>query len=252
MQTTCKPPLNWLLTGGLMLGLAAASQAAITTIADTFTLTGTDRAVNGSLEGLTSQVGNAIWRTQGSQAAGFTDHGSVSSIDPGNGWTAPQAFVGFTPAGSLLTATMDFNTVYNQWVGLAFAGDATTDWWSQTKIEIFTRGDGTWYVDGPGFGTSGTVAGLGSSTHTYTLIYDLAAQQVTAKLDGVTLLNQATTTGMTVGAAGFKFEGTPSFNNTSGWPPAQVDSFAVVIPEPASLGLLLVAGGLLAARRRRG
>jgi hypothetical protein len=146
MQTTRKPTLNWLLTGGLLLGLAAASQAAITTIADSFTLNGTTRTAGAALGGLTTEVGGATWTTVGS-AFYFDADGTVAGTTAS--WTAPQASVALPAVTGLVTLTADAKLSNasdgGQWCAIGFMANDSANWFTDSRqLSAYVKYDGSW------------------------------------------------------------------------------------------------------------
>jgi hypothetical protein len=253
MQTTCKPTLNWLLTGGLMLGLAATSPAAVTTIADSFSLNGTTRTVGAALGGLTTEVGGATWKAAENDFY-FMSAGGVTS--PAGSWTAPSAAVALPAATALVTLTVGVNPYNNldgsQWCGIGFLNSDTTNWWGGAgapQLWVYVKDDGNWAFQCNGWNTlgSGNLGGPITGFHEWTIRYDPTTNQAKFSIDNVTLTDWTSLGAYTptLAAAGIKIQSSPDSSIRQ-----QFNNFAVTVPEPASLGLLLAAGGLLAGRRR--
>ncbi|MFA5204244.1 MAG: PEP-CTERM sorting domain-containing protein [Lentisphaeria bacterium] len=254
MQTTSKPTLNWLLTGGLMLGLAATSPAAVTRIADSFSLNST-RTAGAALGGLTTEVGGATWVASN---CSFTANGTIAS--PTVGWTQPDARVALasmelTPAKGIVTFSADVNPANNgteadpnaQLCGIAFLSTITDGFWG-TEPYLLLQYNGNWQFNVNGaIESSGHISDI-SGFHTLSISYDPAANKIRASVDGNTAgwsaLGESYTP--TLGAADIYVQST--LPNATVF--QQFDNFVVTVPEPASLGLLLLAGGLLAGRRR--
>ena len=253
MQTTCKPTLNWLLTGGLMLGLAATSPAAVTRIADSFSLNTTTRTAGAALGGQTTEVGGATWKAVEDHFY-FMSAGGVTSTDAS--WTAPSANVALPAVTGTVSLTVSVNPYNNydsgQWCGIGFLDSDTANWWGGAgapQLWVYFKNDGNWAFKYNGQNTlgSGDVGYTGTSFHTLVIRYDPNVNQAMFSIDGATKVNW-TSLGEyipTLAAAGIKIQASPDSSIRQ-----QFNSFDVTVPEPASLGLLLLAGGLLAGRRR--
>ena len=248
MQTTSKPILNWLLTGGLMLGLAATSPAAVTTIADSFSLNGSTRTAGAALGGLITEVGGATWVAKNNNLY-FTSTGSVTPST--TQWDAPLLSVALPAATGIVTMSVDVNSYYTgqagQWSAIGFLNNTGTGWWSAGSLWAYTKFDGGWaFYYGTTNISSGNYTPVGDGFRTLSISYDPNANQAKFSIDGVTKTNWTTlssTPGM--GAASMYVQSSMGESIRQ-----QFDNFVVTVPEPASLGLLLLAGGLLAGRRR--
>lgn len=263
-------PVSGMLAGAVLLagaGLTGSASAAVV-YRDTFS---NSQALAGSQPDVT--VGSNAWSVVGPALA---DNGGVLpssyqgtwDTNPSNGYaTLPvNGASGVTLDGSQsFTISATVRNLSNNYAGIMFRGAAGT----------FTMTVGAGNTGGLNFG----VPGDSDYTHLYnmsgvtqpvqlTLSYDASTDLLTAMLNGqpmpysyshgpanlqgVASVNAATIAGITgVGVVFHQYAWTTDAYDSDAGKGATIDDFVLdIVPEPATIGLLMIGGAMLVTRRR--
>ena len=237
-------------------GLSVASTADANTLGDTFTVGDGTGTAGAQLNGVAAEIGGT-W----SAGAGyeFTPAGTIFSdptnVSGGNGNRMGLLPYFYTPSAShtlsaLVRPPDTSDPGANDWVAVGFAasnpfGDAGFFTPGVGVLWLALRENGGWFaIEG-----SGTIIAQGGSQPGFnvagfnplTLTYDSGTNKASGTVNGVTVFSNYTVGSTpTVTQAGFHFH-RPDF--------AEIDNFSVV-PEPATLSLLVLTAGLSLLRRR--
>ena len=266
------PSPKSLLVGAVRAGLAlafAVSAQALSAqtvlIQDSFTLNGTTRVEEGSLNGTEpdTSLGGGTWIVTNGAPTVFTSSGAVGT----NGSTQAEARI---PIGQLAASTTVSATVVvgdttggTEWVSVGFLKNTTnTNWFSAnaSALWVMIRPTGNWTVFANGSSVtvaSGIVSDF-SATASYTLglTYDPDSSMVSAFLTSsagttTTLYSgsvSGTVNGASISVAGLRIN---SSSTTASIDDFQVTS-AASIPEPGTAALVvgMLTAGIAVERRR--
>jgi hypothetical protein len=235
------------LLGCILAAATVSAQAGV--ITDAFTITG-DRSAGDDLAGTNTEVGSATWEVDGTLR--FTADGLVENNDAGgtsrNGWGGVPITA---PTSGTISVSVDANvyTGGNDWATVSLGPSVGNPTGTDDNLFFLLRGSGQvilWYDAG---GVRQQIAQNvqvpdfdDSVMHTMTLIYDIDANQVSASIDGLEIVSPTTPSGAPV--LHYAMMGLEDDLDIG-----QLDNF-VYVPEPATLGLLAIAGTAMVRRRR--
>ena len=231
--------------------LAGAAQSAVM-ISDAFA----GHANGASLKGTVTDVGNATWNAGSSSGSGLTFATGdfvQSSVTNKVNW------VPYAPAvGDICTVSVDVNLPASGKVDFGF--DSANGSWPQAGSNAYNflvylevQQSGAWILkyrnasgaNGQTGVGSGNVGALTTGTfYTMALQWDLATKTANAWINGAPVVTGKVITNINANPVAYAGFG----NNGSGT--LKVDNFAVdVVPEPATLVLLVVSASWIVRRR---
>lgn len=248
LRAVCFLSCGWI---GMFSGLAGADVV----ISDSFDLSSPDREAGDTLNGVTTMDGGKTWTADTTKDVLFADNGGDGEISAAYGNYRSMAvdfdFSDYTAIGDTAKTSLTFSFAGNindsNWMALVF-GRNDAGALSNGKALLQIYGDGDWVLREAGSSgnqISGTSSSYGGASGDFTveLVYNELSQMASAKINGVTVADNFHLNGLS---------GTTShiFIHQQ-FVGLNVDDFEVsVIPEPTSVGLMVISSvALLGARR---